>query len=85
MKRIGIAELKAHLSENLAEVRRGEVIEVVDRKTPVARIVPYRPTKEPFEIRPAARKVRLGDIPMPRRSRVKQDIVELLLEDRASR
>lgn len=85
MKRVGIAELKAHLSENLAEVRTGETIEVLDRKTAVARIIPYREANEPLQIRPAARKVRLGDIRLPRRSRATRDIVELLLEDRSTR
>lgn len=85
MKRIGIAELKARLSENLAAVRRGETIEVLDRTTPVALIIPYRPANEPLQIRPAGRKTRLGEIPLPRRSNIREDIVELLLDDRAAR
>ena len=40
MKQVRIAELKARLSEYLRAVRRGEWITVIDRETPVAKIVP---------------------------------------------
>ncbi len=48
-----IAEFKAHLSEYLAAVRNGETVEIYDRKTPVARIVPV--TRERLRIHPAKR------------------------------
>ena len=38
---VGIAELKARLSEHLRAVRKGRTVTVLDRDTPVARIVPY--------------------------------------------
>jgi prevent-host-death family protein len=41
MKRAQIAELKAHLSQYLAQVRRGDTVVVCDRSTPIARLVPY--------------------------------------------
>ncbi len=50
MKHIKIADLKAHLSENLACVRRGETIIVCDRNTPIARIVPIDDELDDFEI-----------------------------------
>jgi prevent-host-death family protein len=37
---VGIAELKAHLSEFLVRVQQGEEIVVADRGRPVARLVP---------------------------------------------
>jgi prevent-host-death family protein len=40
MKRVGIAELKDHLSSHLRAVERGEEVEVLDRDRPIARIVP---------------------------------------------
>jgi prevent-host-death family protein len=40
MTEVNIAELKAHLSEHLRRVRRGGSVLVLDRQTPVARIVP---------------------------------------------
>jgi prevent-host-death family protein len=41
MKQVRIAELKAHLSRYLAQVRRGDAVVVCDRNTPIARLVPY--------------------------------------------
>ena len=38
MKEVKIAELKAHLSSHLAAVRKGEVIIVCDRSTPIVRL-----------------------------------------------
>ncbi len=40
MYTIAIAELKAHLSGELKKVRLGETITILDRKQPIARIVP---------------------------------------------
>lgn len=40
---MGVAELKAKLSEYLARVRAGEEITVTDRGRPVARISPAEP------------------------------------------
>ncbi len=42
MKTVNIGELKAKLSAHLKTVREGEELLVLDRNTPVARIVPYR-------------------------------------------
>lgn len=39
MKRVNIAELKAHLSSHLQSVRDGEEVLVCNRNVPVARIV----------------------------------------------
>lgn len=41
MKRVRVAELKAQLSQYLAQVRRGATVIVCDRQTPIARLVPY--------------------------------------------
>ena len=41
MRRTKVSELKAHLSEVLAEVRGGASVVVCDRNTPIARLVPY--------------------------------------------
>ena len=40
MRRLGIRELKNHLSELVDEVREGEVIEITKHGQPVARIIP---------------------------------------------
>lgn len=44
---VGVRELKSHLSQYLAKVRRGETIVVTDRGQPVARIVPTPPPTFP--------------------------------------
>ena len=36
MRKVGVAALKARLSEYLREVRRGRTVIVVDRDTPIA-------------------------------------------------
>lgn len=46
MKHARIADLKAHLSEYLARVRRGATVVVCDRNTPIARLVPYTETDD---------------------------------------
>ncbi len=82
MSKVGIAELKARLSHHLRKVRRGQTLTVLDRDTPIARIVPY--DAEPgLEVRPATRK--LGDLRLPPPPSSPTDSLTVLLEDRASR
>jgi antitoxin (DNA-binding transcriptional repressor) of toxin-antitoxin stability system len=52
MSDVGIAELKARLSEHLRSVRNGLKLTVLDRDTPIARIVPF--STQPLEIRSLA-------------------------------
>jgi prevent-host-death family protein len=52
MKRVMISELKAHLSELVAPVRRGETVIVCDRRTPVALLTPFDEEDERLHIRP---------------------------------
>jgi prevent-host-death family protein len=86
MKTVGIAELKSRLSEHLRTVRRGGVVTVMDRHTPIARIVPYREEPPPLVIRrPAPGSGRPCDVPLPPPLKTKVDIVKLLLEDRGKR
>ena len=80
--RVRIAEFKARLSEYLRAVRRGSTLTVLDRDTPIARVVPYE-EGAPLRVRaPAGRYRRVGDVPMPSPLAVPGDIVELLLEER---
>ena len=64
MKTVGIADLKARLSEHLKSVRHGRTLTVLDRDTPVARIVPYVSDPNPIEVRRATRSLR--DLKRPR-------------------
>jgi prevent-host-death family protein len=81
MSDVGIAELKAHLSEHLRSVRNGDSLTVLDRNTPIARIVPY--AAQPLEIRAATR--RLRDLKRPPRLARRTDSISVLLEDRRRR
>jgi prevent-host-death family protein len=81
MSNVGIAELKARLSEHLRSVRNGGTLTVLDRDTPIARIVPY--AAQPLEIRKAKR--RLRDLKLPPKPAKRTDSVALLLEDRHRR
>jgi prevent-host-death family protein len=58
MKQVRIAELKAHLSQHLARVRRDDTVVVCDRNTPIARLVPYTEMKDEFMVHEATRSVR---------------------------
>ncbi len=82
MSKVGIADLKARLSQHLRKVRRGHTLIVLDRDTPVARIVPYD-SKSPLEVRRATRKPAELRLPPPPPSPT--DSLKLLLQDRASR
>ena len=81
MTKVGIAELKARLSEHLRSVRNGRRITVVDRSTPIAELVPIQ--QDPLEIRPASRSARslpLGKPVLPAGT----SSLAVLLEDRSA-
>ena len=81
MSDVGVADLKAHLSEHLRVVRNGGSLTVLDRNTPIARIVPY--AAQPLEIRKATR--RLRDLKLPSKLAKRTDSVAVLVEDRRRR
>jgi prevent-host-death family protein len=53
--KVGIAELKAHLSEYVRAAQKGKEVVIKDRETEVAKIVPIRERKLPFQVIPASR------------------------------
>jgi prevent-host-death family protein len=81
MSDVRIADLKARLSEHLRSVRNGATLTVLDRDTPVARIVPF--AAQPLEIRKAQRRAR--DLKLPSKPAKRTDSVAVLLEDRRRR
>lgn len=83
--KIGIADLKAHLSEHLRRVRAGDTLVVTDRKRPIARIVPYEDRAAGVSIRPPARRGRIQDVRLPEPANLGRDPVEVLLEMRKDR
>lgn len=84
MKKVGIADLKAHLSGHLRTVKKGETLIVVERGTPVARIVPAAdlrggvvtrpPTRDLASVRQMLKRLRPLALPV--------DSLAILLEDR---
>ena len=82
MKQVRIAELKARLSEYLRAVRRGESIAVLDRDTPVAQIIPVRGRSALRVRKPALGTPPPCRVPVPKRAKLKVDVVRLLLEER---
>lgn len=76
-----VSELKAKLSGYLAQVRRGAIVTVSDRRTQIARLVPFDGNSAGLEVRePTA----AGDLPVARRITLRRpiDIVALLRADR---
>ena len=82
MNAVGIAELKAKLSQHLRTVRQGNTVTVMDRNQPIATIVPHRQDAS-FQVRkPAPDAPRLQEIPLPPPLDLDLDIVDLLLAER---
>lgn len=83
MEAVRIADLKARLSEHLRAVRRGRTLTVLDRETPVARLVPYVREADTLAVRmPRPDAPKLHQVPLPPPLRLKVDVVALLAEER---
>lgn len=82
MRQVGVAELKSRLSEYLRAVRRGETIAVLDRETPVARIVPAAGPATLDIRKPARGAPAPGRVRLPKPLAARSDIVALLMEER---
>jgi len=85
MKRVGTADLKAHLSEHLRAVRDGEEIVVLDRREPIARVVPFADLDEGLIIEPGRGSLADFPWPGPAGGLGNTDIVALLREERGDR
>ena len=81
MSNVRIADLKARLSEHLRTVRDGGTVTVLDRDTPVARIIPIAAPS--LEVRKAKRPLR--DLKLPHKLAKGTDRVALLLDARRRR
>ncbi len=83
MTTVGTAELKAHLSEHLQAVRRGETILVLDRREPIARIVPVGAAGAALVVRPAVGP--LHEVPLLGPPAGEGDVLAQLRVERAER
>jgi prevent-host-death family protein len=83
MNTVRIADLKSRLSEYLRKVRRGGSLTVLDRDTPIARIVPYEGDSASLKVRsPLPDAPKLQRVPLPPPLRLQRDIVKFLMEER---
>jgi prevent-host-death family protein len=83
MNGVRVADLKSKLSEHLRKVRTGRSVTVLDRNTPIARIVPYEDTSSSLTVRsPLPDAPSLKQLSLPSPLRLRRDIVALLLEER---
>ncbi len=80
MQTINISSLKARLSACLQKVKAGETIVVLDRDTPVARLVPYR--KSPGIYKLPLRPVRGKLVDLKLKIRLPIDPAEVIRRDR---
>ena len=85
MKETNVSGFKARLSEYLTAARNGETVIVHDRKTPIARLVPFDEHVDDLKIVEPNRSTRdLAKI-KPVRLRRRVDVVRLLRESRDQR
>lgn len=83
MKKIKIAHHRARFSEHLRQVRRGETYTVMDRDTPIARLLPHAAEAEPLRVRKPLRRVpTMHEVRLPPPLKTDVDPVALLLEER---
>jgi prevent-host-death family protein len=83
MRSVNIAELKAKLSEYLRHVRSGHELTVLDRNTPVARLVPFDEGADRVRTRRPMRKhPSLQSVPLPPPLQLEFDIVDVLQAER---
>lgn len=85
MRSVKIAELKSQLSRHLRDVQKGESLIVLDRETPIARVIPIDAGDDVTITLPASGAPPVGKIKLPVPPRIAVDVVELLLADRSSR
>lgn len=85
MRSVKIAELKSQLSRHLRDVQKGETLVVLDRETPIARVIPIDAGDDIAITPPVSNAIPLAQVKMPTCPRIDIDVVELLLADRRSR
>ena len=80
---VRIADLKSRLSEHLRQVRHGRSLTVLDRNTPIARVIPIEDKAGLLKTRPPLpHSPKLNRITLPPPLRLHKDILKYLLEER---
>jgi len=81
VRTINISQLKAHISEQLRAVRKGQRLVILDRDIPVAQLVPYQQPAPALAPHAPKRAIVLRKLGIA----VKTDPLEMLMAERASR
>lgn len=79
-----IAQFKARLSSYLQEVRQGREVIIMDRKTPIAKVVPFSQSHHSVVVRGPRVKKSLKSLTFPG-IKARVDVVRLLREARGPR
>ena len=79
---VRLADFKARLSAYLRRVRRGQVLTLMNRDTPVARVLPWETNSTALPVRLPIR--RLQEVAFPRPPTGGTDSLAALLEERES-
>ena len=87
MKSVNIATFKAELSHYLRFVRQGEEVVVLDRKEPMARVVPFKePGAEELVVTQATKDAKTLFTLKPKiQTSIATDSLKFLLEERGDR
>jgi prevent-host-death family protein len=85
MRRIAISELKSHLSEHIRAAEAGEVIEIMDRARPIARVVPMGRDASSLELIPAESSFASVRDVRPQPAGIAMSSLEALRRDRGGR
>lgn len=79
---VKIAEFKSHLSQYIRNVRKGHALTLLDRETPVARVLPYPAMQGRLTIRKPRRSAK--EVRLPPVLKKGSDSLSVLLEERQS-
>jgi prevent-host-death family protein len=84
MIKVGVAKLKAELSDYLRKARRGAEVVVYDRETPIARLVAFERSEQKggLNVRPPTIALRIQDVPLPPPLPGGDRIVQILINER---
>ncbi|PIU00153.1 MAG: hypothetical protein COT74_06185 [Bdellovibrionales bacterium CG10_big_fil_rev_8_21_14_0_10_45_34] len=85
MKIAAISELKAKLARYIRLVKSGEDVEIRERGVPVALLTAIRSESDISITPPRKDPSSLGKFSFSTKPKIKFDVVELMLEDRAKR
>ena len=81
VKTINISRLKAHISQELLSVRRGERIVILDRDIPIAQLIPYEESTAPLVPQAPTRALELRKVGIS----VEVDPLAVLMAERRER